>query len=229
MQQSESAPVGASRLDRIRNYQSHEFWTILAMRPLAIALLLLVADVRAVTPNRLTLASFVCFVLSAALIAFGGSTAFVAAAILINVANFFDKMCDAVGWIVVGTAVGWAAWRTTADPIYLLLGPSSASFLIARGYSKWVEHAQNVARAPARQEPDAVPAAPPRRSGAEWLRLLGEAFSHVYWFDEVDLSFWIALFLILDRPAALAWVLAVSQAVGMVIAMGRRAWRMHKL
>jgi phosphatidylglycerophosphate synthase len=250
MQQSETAPAGASRLDRIRNYQSHEFWTILAMRPLAIALLLLVADLRWVTPNRLTLASFVCFVLSAALIAFGGPSAFVAAAILINVANvfdnadgtlaryrrcgtsfgsFFDKMCDAIGWILVGTAVGWSAWRATGQPIYLLLGPSSASFLIARGYSKWVEHAQNVARMPARSAPDAAAAAPPRRTGADWVRLLVEAFSRVYWFDEVDLSFWIALFLILDRVAALAWVLAVSQAVGMVIAMVRRAWRMHKL
>jgi hypothetical protein len=250
MQESDTAATRASRLERIRNYQSQEFWAILAMRPLAIGVCLLVAEVRAVTPNRLTFAAFALFVLSAGLMAFGGRPEMIAAAILINVANvldnadgtlaryrrsgtafgsFFDKMCDAIGWILVGAAVGWSAWQTTHDPLYLLLGPSFSAFLLARGYSKWVAHAQNVAHMPARPAPDAIPAARPRRTGAEWARLVGKAFRRIYWFDEVDLSFWIGLFLVLDRMPVLVWLLAVTQGVGMLVAMVRRARSMHQL
>lgn len=239
-----------SRLDRIRNYQSQEFWAILAMRPLAICLCWLVAESRAITPNRLTAASFVLLVASAGLIAFGSYPEFVAAAILINVAqvfdnadgtlaryrgcgtafgSFFDKMCDVFGSILTGAAIGWAAWRTTHDPIYLLLGLGFSAFLIARGYSKWIAHAQEIARTTSHRAPDALPVAAPRRSGGEWVRLLVKAISRIYWFDEVDLPFWIGLFLILDRVAALAWVLAVSQAVGLVLVTAHRARLMHKL
>jgi phosphatidylglycerophosphate synthase len=240
----------ASRLERIRNYQSQEFWAILAMRPLAIGLCLLVADRRAVTPNRLTAVSFALLVLCAGLIAFGGYPEFVAAAILINVAqvfdnadgtlaryrgcgssfgSFFDKMCDVFGSILTGAAVGWAAWRATHQAIYPLLGMAFAAFLIARGYSKWVAHAQTVARTASRPVPDAIPAAPPRRTGADWMRLVVKAVSRIYWFDEVDLPFWIGLFLILDRVATLAWVLAISQAVGLILVTAHRARLMHRL
>jgi phosphatidylglycerophosphate synthase len=240
----------ASRLERIRNYQSQEFWAILAMRPLAICLCLLVAERRLVTPNRLTAASFALLVVSAGLIAFGGYSEFVAAAIIINVAqvfdnadgtlaryrrcgssfgSFFDKMCDVFGSILVGAAIGWAAWRATHDALYPLLGMVFAACLIARGYSKWVAHAQTVARTADRPAPDAIAAVPPCRKGGDWLRLVWKAVSRIYWFDEVDLPFWIGLFLILDRVAALAWVLAVSQAVGLLLVTARRAWLMHKL
>ncbi len=250
MPDSETAATLPSRLERIRNYQSEEFWAILAMRPLAIGVCLLVADVRAVTPNRLTFTAFALFMLSAGLMAFGGRPEMIAAAILINVANvldnadgtlaryrrcgtafgsFFDKMCDAIGWIAVGLAVGWSAWQSTHDPLYLLLGPSFSAFLIARGYSKWVAHAQNVARMPARPAPDAIPAAPPRRTCLGWLRLVAKALRRIYWFDEVDLSFWIGLGLLLDRVPALVWLLAVTQGVGMLVAMVRRARSMHQL
>jgi len=246
----DTAPQPASRLEQIRNYQSQEFWAILAMRPLAIGLCLLVADVRAVTPNRLTVASFMLLVLCAGLIAFGGRPELIAAAILVNVAqvldnsdgtlaryrrcgtafgSFLDKMCDAIGSILLGGAIGWNAWRATHEPVYLLLGLSFASFLVARGYSKWVARAQEVAWMKVTTEPDAVSVAPPRRSVADWVRLVAKALSRVYWFDEVDIPFWIGLFLILDRVTALAWVLAVSQAVGLVVVTLWRARLMHKL
>ncbi len=120
--------IDRARLDRIRNYQSQEFWAILFARPAAILLLLVVADWRWITPNRLTIASFVLTLATAWLIAFGDQPEHVAAAVSINLAqvldnadgtlaryrragtsfgSYLDKMCDAAGQILLGGAIAW--------------------------------------------------------------------------------------------------------------------------
>lgn len=223
-----------TRLQRLRNYQSQEFWAILFTRPLAILLLWVCADWRWVTPNRLTLAAFALTLCSAWLIHSGGSPEWIAAAIVLNVAQvldnadgtlaryhgnstqlggYVDKICDALGQIVVFSALSLVAWRRTSLPHYLVLGPLAAWFLLVRGYAKWiVTEPQTAAGSPP----------PPRRTGTDWARLIGKAVSRIWLFDEVDLPFWIALGLILERIPWLVWVLFISQTVGALVQLVRR-------
>ena len=246
--------IDKARLDRIRNYQSTEFWAILFHRPMAILLLWVVADWRIVTPNRLTLASIALTLASAGLIAFGGRPEHIAAAIVINLGQaldnadgtlaryrqsgtnfggFLDKVGDCVGIIAVFTAISWAAYLHNHDARTLLLGPVAAGALILRGYAKWVYVAQSLQKA-ARDgrgagSIDAQPVPPPRRTAAAWARLIGKAIIGLPQFEEVDLSFWIALCLLLNRLGFLALLLCATQVAGCLVMTVKRGVQSHRL
>jgi phosphatidylglycerophosphate synthase len=247
--------IDRARLDRLRNYQSQEFWAILFLRPMAILLLWIVADWRFVTPNRLTIIGIGLTFATAWLIAFGGRPEHLAAAVCINAAqvfdnadgtlaryrrsgtyfgSFLDKTGDCVGYILVFAAISWIAAEQTGDSRYALLGPAAAAFLLLRGYGKWVsvaQHQQASARKPTVEAPpiDAAAEAPPRRSLGAWAMLVGKAVVRAPAFEEVDLAFWIALGLIIERLDLLAIALCASQAIGCLIMLGVRGVKARQL
>lgn len=162
------AGMDRERLQRIRNWQSREWYAALVIRPLTIAVMLLVADWPWLTPNRVTTLSNLAKLAGAAMILSGDRTWLIAAALLLQLGllldhldgtiaryrgtgtsfgSVYDKLSDAVTWLAVVAAIGWVAYERSGDGLLLLLSLASAYGLLLMGYSKWVLHAESEKRA----------------------------------------------------------------------------------
>ncbi len=225
------------RLRRIRNWQSHEWYAALVIRPLAILVMLVIADWRWVTPNRLTTVSILCKLLSAAAILAGWAWS---AALLLQLGvlfdhldgtmaryrgagsafgNFYDKVGDAITWFVILLAAGWTLAARDGSALPVVLAATGAYAVLTLGYMKWVAEASRP-RPPSPRP--AASTAPPERTGAEWLRWFLGKLAQLPRFEEVDLFFWLGLALVVDRVLWFLWVCAVTQVIGVVVMAVRR-------
>jgi phosphatidylglycerophosphate synthase len=247
------------RLRRIRNWQSSEFYARLVMRPLAILVMLVVADWRWLTPNLVTTLGNGAKLLGAALIAIDHREHAVAAAVAIQVGllldhldgtiaryrncgtmfgAFYDKVSDAVTWLAITGAIGWAAYVDTGDARLPIAAVASAYSLLALGYMKWIVVAEQKktdwldamrmrdrTRRARLAEAEAAPVshAPPSRTARQWAVWLGSSVLRAFKFEEVDLFFWIGLGLVLGELTLLCLLLVVSQVVQLVIMTVKRA------
>lgn len=159
------------RLRRIRNYQSQDWYPALVIRPLTILVMLVIADWKFLTPNRLTTLANLFKVVGAALIvpewaAWAGVApwpATVAAVVLLQLGilfdhldgtmaryrrnfttfgSYYDKASDIITWFAIAFAIGWRGYRDTGDAVMIVLAAGSASFLAMRGYLKWLSAAE---------------------------------------------------------------------------------------
>lgn len=155
--------VNRERLDRIRNYQSKDWYPAVFMRPLTIAVMMVVADWRWLTPNRLTSLANVSKLAAAALILPDEWAYTVAGVVLLQVGllfdhmdgtmaryrgtftrfgSFYDKCSDAITWFPVVMAVGWVAYQREGEPLMLVLAATHAYALLTLGYMKWQAQAE---------------------------------------------------------------------------------------
>ncbi len=233
------------RLKRIRNWQSSEFYARLVMRPLSILVMLVVADWRWLTPNLVTTLANITKLAGAVLIVIDHHEHVIAAAMLLQLGllldhldgtiaryrrcgttfgAFYDKVSDAVTWLAICAAIGWAAYRDHGDVLMPIAALVSAYALLVLGYMKWIVAA---AQAVARRAPGAPVAQlvhePPTRTPKQWAAWFASSLARAFLFEEVDLFFWIGLGLVLSRLDLLVWLLAVSQLVQLVIMLSKRA------
>ena len=235
------------RLQRIRNFQSTEWYAALIVRPLTILVMLVIADWRWVTPNRLTTAANLCKLGAAALIL--EPRWWIAAALLLQLGvlfdhldgtiaryrrtftrlgSFYDKVSDMVTWTAIMLAAGWVVYEHGGHAYYLALATASVAALNIVGYMKWLVQAEtervrwleaktDPAAAVARRTGPIVIAPPPVRTPRQWVMWFLTMVSRVWRFEEVDLWFWLGLALIVDRLRDVLWLIAVSQIVNMLI------------
>lgn len=242
----------AERLRRVRNWQSSEFYAALVVRPIAIVVMLVIADWRWVTPNRLTLVATLCKVAAVWGIL---DHHWIAAAVLLQLGllfdhldgtiaryrgtgssfgSFFDKVSDLYTWLAITTAVGWVAYEETGRVELLMLSSLSALGQYATGYMKWLTVTEELRLKWRRAKTDPVaaveretrpppPSYPPERTGADWARFILSRLSRVVLFEEVDLFLWVGLALVFDRLEWVIWALAVSQGLQVLITTVWRA------
>jgi len=257
--------MNRERLRRIRNWQSSEFYARLVMRPLTILVMLVVADWRWLTPNLVTTLGNVAKLAGATLLVVDHREHAVAAAIAIQIGllldhldgtiaryrgtgtmlgAFYDKVSDAVTWLAITGALGWAAYQDTGDARLPIAAVASAYALLVLGYMKWIVVAEQkkadwldamrtrdrasrsrlaeVAVAP-------VSHAPPARTARQWAAWFAASIARGLRFEEVDLFFWIGLGLVTRQLALLCWLLVVSQAIQLLIMIGKRALQARAL
>ena len=189
-----------ARLDRLRNFQSSEWYAALVIRPLTIAVLYPFADARWLTPNRCTTVGNLAKLAAAVLIL--TPRWWWLAAILLQVGvlfdhldgtlaryrraftklgSFYDKVSDMITWSAIVGAAGWQAMQQEAEPYYLALALASVVGMNVCGYMKWlaVAEAEHMRWFETRIDPSAAIAArtqpiavapPPARTQSEWLR-----------------------------------------------------------
>jgi phosphatidylglycerophosphate synthase len=230
------------RLRRIRNWQSSEFYSRLVMRPLSILVMLVVADWKWLTPNLVTTAANLAKLAGAALIVIDHHEHTIVAAVLLQVGllldhldgtiaryrnagttfgAFYDKVSDAVTWLAITGAIGWAAYRDHGDVLLPIAALGSAYALLVLGYMKWIVAA---ATAVSRRAPVIKPShEPPTRTPKQWAAWFGSSLARALLFEEVDLFFWIGLGLVINRLDLLVWLLAITQLVQLVIMLSKRA------
>lgn len=243
----------ADRLRRVRNWQSSEFYAALVVRPIAIVVMLVIADWRFVTPNGLTALATLAKIGAAYTIV---TDHFIWAAVLLQLGllldhldgtlaryrgtssafgSFFDKVSDLYTWLAITTAIGWVVYQRTGRADLLLMSALSSLGMYATGYMKWltaIEEARlkwlrarvDPAAAVARETHKAAPSAPPERTAAEWLRFILSRLGRIVLFDEVDLFFWVGLALVVDRLEWLIWALVISQGLQAFVTT---IWRAH--
>lgn len=153
------------RLKRIRNYQSTDFYPALVIRPISIAIMWVIADWKAVTPNRLThlgnLAKLGCAASLFAAVDSGGYRWLAIGLLHLGIiadnldgtlaryrrawsgfGSFYDKASDLITWFPIAVALGWLAYRQLGEPLMLILATTHAYALAGLGYMKWVAHAE---------------------------------------------------------------------------------------
>ena len=136
-----------------------EWWSSFVTAPLAIAANFVVVDCKWLSPNLLTLFSFITAVAATALIIVGGQVEFYVAAVLIHAShildcmdgqmaryrcvtsrsgNFFDKITDQVQVTLWFGAIGYAAYVQTENILPVFLAFAGVAFYALRGYAKYV-------------------------------------------------------------------------------------------
>jgi len=238
--------VDRDRLQRIRNFQSKDWYAALFVRPLSILIMLVIADWKVVTPNRLTtlanltkLGAAWClldrslWVWSIVLMQAGclldhlDGTVARYRRMFTKLGSYYDKASDMVTWALTMAAAGWYVYVDTGEAYYLLLALAAAVGMDVCGYTKWLSVAEtervrwlearpDPAGTVARRTAPIVIAPPPVRTRRDWVVWFFARLARVPVFDEIDLWFWISL------------AIGVSQAANMIVMMVIRAREMAK-
>jgi phosphatidylglycerophosphate synthase len=138
--------------------KNDEWWSSFVTSPLAVAANFIVVDCKWLTPNRLTLISFITAVAAAALIIVGGQVEFYVAAALIHASHildcmdgqmaryrgvtsrsggFFDKITDQVQVFLWFGAISYAAYVATENILPVFLAFAGVASYALRGYIKY--------------------------------------------------------------------------------------------
>jgi phosphatidylglycerophosphate synthase len=246
------------RLQRIRNFQSEDFYPALFMRPLTILVMLVMADWKFLTPNRLTtIANLVK--LGAAWAIY--EEAWVSSVILLNLGilfdhldgtvaryrrtftklgSFYDKVSDMVTWWPITLAVGWVAYRESGDALYLVLVTSAATAMNVRAYMKWLVQAEserlrwfearaNPTEAIAKRTGPIVVKPPPVRTARDWAKWFASRASHIIWFEEMDLWMWLSIGLLIERLDLVIWLFFITQVGGCLVRILTRVLEVARL
>jgi len=139
--------------------KNDEWWSSFVTAPLAIAFNYFVVDIKWLTPNLITLFSFITSLVSVVFIVIGGFINFIIAAILIHFSHildcmdgqmaryrgvssksgsYFDKLTDQIQVPLWFGAIGYAAFVQSQNVIPIFLAFIGVAFYALRGYSKYV-------------------------------------------------------------------------------------------
>ncbi len=219
------------RLKRLRNYQSDDFWAMVFARPMTILLLYPIIEWKQLTPNRVTTASLITKAVAIWCIAFVHNyTGAVWGAILINIGlvfdnmdgtiaryrgngsafgNIYDKVTDAVSFVLLFWAMGWRAWLISHSIWDLVLPMAGVTGAFIANYSKWITEVTirdlelkyhtkkgDVAEWAAQKTAKKPPTEPPHRTPAEWGKWLLSALLSIVKCNEVDIYFFSAVALL---------------------------------
>ncbi len=236
--------MNRERLQRIRNFQSEDWWPALVIRPLTIGIMLVVADWRFLTPNRLTTLANICkllgawyllepqhWTLSVVLLQIGlifdhlDGTMARYRRTFTKVGSYYDKVSDMITWSLIMIVAGWQVYRMSGDAKYIVLASASAVALNLRGYMKWLYQAEterlrwlearkDPAAAVAKQTAPIVIKPPPDRTARDWAIWFARKVGAVFVFEEADLWFWLGLAMLINRLDLAIWLLAITQCAG---------------
>lgn len=216
-----------------------EWWSSFVTAPLAVLLNYVVVDIVWLTPNLLTLVSFITALVAAGFVVAGGLANFIVAAGLIHLSHIFDCMDGqmaryrqtttasgsyfdrATDQIQVGAwfgACGYAAFDQTGDVLPVFLALIGIAFYSLRGYTKYVAIHVEMSRDNTYLDqlksttPSTVPTRR-ERTPARAIRWILAEQPKILRFDEGVLIFMLSLALIIDQLTAMLSVFAGSQAV----------------
>ena len=217
-----------------------EWWSSFVTAPLAILFNYVVVDIRWLTPNLITVASFVSAIAAAGFVIVGGATNFVVAALLIHLSHVFDCMdgqmaryrqtmtaagsyydraTDQIQVAMWFGAVAYASYDQSGRVLPVFLAFAGVSFYSLRGYTKYVEIHVEMSRDKNHLERIANARSAARAGDPEGR--VSDLSTAVRWFiseqrkilrfDEGVFVFMLSLALVLDQLTPMLWIFALSQ------------------
>ncbi len=224
-----------------------EFTSVLVSRPVGFVLLHALERFSFITPNRITVLSFLCFLGASFLVLHEEQATPAIAGLLFarlvfddfdgmlararrassHFGSYLDKVTDVIGFFAFFMALGWRESHARGDFFPLVLAAAGITALVTTGYVKWVVRAMEPPDQPAAPSP-AAPLSPSRPRWRVFLILLLRLAA----VNECDI-FLIAIALVLFQAyGLLLWVLALSQlalCTGMILKRGHRAWNLDRM
>jgi len=217
-----------------------EWWSSFITSPLAIGLNYLVIDIKWLTPNLITLISFITAIISVLFIIAGGTTCFLIAALLINLSHvfdcmdgqmsryrrtssptgsYFDKLTDQIQVILWFGAIAYAAFIQSQSVVPVFLAFTGVAFYSLRGYIKYVAIHTNMSAdnryldklSEIEHRAGIKETAGPGFSIRANLRWFMAEQKKLFRFDEGVFIFMLSLALVLDMLTPMLWLFAVSQ------------------
>ncbi len=238
--------------------KNDEWWSSFVTSPLAIFINYIVVDFKWLTPNLLTLFSFIVAVIAAGYIFIGGSTNFIIAAVLIHISHildcmdgqmaryrgissrsgaYFDKLTDQIQVIIWFGAVSYAAYLQSQNILPVYLAFIGVSFYSLRGYTKYVtiytEMYDDKEYLEKKLKEISITENKKKKAG------LGYGFlANVQWFlgeqrkilsfDEGVFIFMLSAGLIFNILLPMLWIFAVSQTFYGLYRACQRGYQLHQ-
>lgn len=232
-----------ARLRLLRNKRYEDWWHIVFGGPLGVLVAAVIADVRWITPNLITLVAFVLRLVGTGLLLVREPWADLAALVLLQVTlvlditdgslaryrkqatafgAFLDKTTDAASITALGFVLGYRAWLDGGGVLHLLAGAFIATSFLLRRYMYWLVVYLE-------KERDASATEAPR--GARFFGDLSfrERLHHylsrswrIILVSEGDIYFWVAVALVLGRVPEAVLALAAATAFWLVALGGKR-------
>lgn len=217
-----------------------EWWSSFVTSPLAVAVNYVVVDVKWLTPNLITLFSFITALISVLFIIAGGTTNFIIAAVLIHLSHvldcmdgqmaryrqttspsgaYFDKLTDQIQITLWFGSIGYAAYAQSQDILPVFLAFIGVAFYSLRGYVKYInlytEMSKDSSYLEKLSKEEAINQKP------EIAGLGFGILANVRWFigeqqkiiafNEGVFIFMLSLALVVDMLTPMLWVFALSQ------------------
>jgi len=217
-----------------------EWWSSFVTSPLAIAINYFVVDFKWLTPNKITLISFLTAIVSVLYIIAGGIQNFIIAAVLINLSHvfdcmdgqmaryrkttslsgsYYDKLTDQIQVTLWFGAIAYADYNQSHNVLPVFLAFIGVAFYSLRGYTKYVVIYTEMSR-----DSQYLETISKQKSAAEKEDNAGLGFGffeNLKWFiaeqrkilsfDEGVFIFMLSLALVLDVFTPMLWVFAISQ------------------
>ena len=217
-----------------------EWWSSFVTSPLAIAANYVAVDIKWLTPNLITLFSFITAIVSTLFIITGGTVNFIIAAVLIHLSHvldcmdgqmarykkttslsgsFFDKLTDQIQVTIWFGSVGYAAYSQSQNVLPVFLAFTGVTFYSLRGYTKYVAIYTEMSRDNEYLEKKSKEASSVKQENTAGLgfgvlanlRWFVREQRKIFSFDEGVFIFMLSLALILDKLTPMLWVFAISQ------------------
>ena len=217
-----------------------EWWSSFVTSPLAIAVNYVVVDIKWLTPNLITLFSFITAIISVLFIITGGTVNFIIAAVLIHLSHvldcmdgqmaryrktsspsgsYFDKLTDQIQVIIWFGSIGYAAYSQSQSVLPVFLAFTGVAFYSLRGYVKYVAIHTEMSRDSGYLEKLSKKVSDVKKEETAGLgfgvlanlRWFVREQRKIFSFDEGVFIFMLSFALILDELTPMLWVFAISQ------------------
>ncbi|MBI1495458.1 CDP-alcohol phosphatidyltransferase family protein [Halocynthiibacter styelae] len=217
--------------------KNDEWWSSFVTAPLGIVLNYIAVEYKCITPNRITLASFLVAITAAICVVAGGSWNFVIGAILIHfshvldcmdgqiaryrkvsssVGSYFDRLTDQIQVIIWFGAAGYSASVQSGNAMPIYLSFIGVTFYSLRGYAKYVAIEIETANDPSFPTKMAQVTNQPATAGLgfsakENLIWFAREQPKILAFNEGVFIFMLSAGLVLDALTPMLWIFALSQ------------------
>jgi phosphatidylglycerophosphate synthase len=240
----------AARLRLLRNKRYEDWWHIVFGGPLGVLVAALVADVRWITPNLITLVGFVLRLVGASLLAVREpwadltSLGLLQLSLVLDITDgslaryrkrpsalgaFLDKITDGASLATLGFLLGYRAWLDGHGVLHLLAGAFIGASYLLRCYMYWVvAYLERDREAPATVGPRNQRPFGDLSFGERLRYYLAQSWRIVL-FGEGDVYFWVALAILFGRVGDVVLLLAATMSFWLLVLGGRRVLAVMRL
>ncbi len=237
--------------------KNDEWWSSFVTSPLAIAVNYFVVDIKWLTPNLITLFSFITAIISVPFIITGGTVNFIIAAVLIHLSHvldcmdgqmaryrktsspsgsYFDKLTDQIQVIIWFGAIGYAAYVQSQSVLPVFLAFIGVTFYSLRGYTKYIAIHAAMSRDSGHLEKLSKKVSDVKQEETAGLgfgvlanlRWFAREQRKIFAFDEGVFIFMLSFALIFDELTPMLWVFAISQFYYGLFRGWQRGWNIDR-
>jgi len=234
---------------KLKNRQAKDWWTATFGDPFSWWILALIADLKWITPNRITILSFLAKIYPAYLFINGDRTLVLWGVLILQigqildsmdgnlaryrgistlVGSFLDKILDGFGFLIVMTGVSWYAYSNGSPSYSLILGPLSGGFYLVICYIYWVIAWMEVKNFGQGQQIRPGSNEKSIQHIPVWKYMLNKQ-AKILSFKQADFYFWIGLFMVINKPLILLWLLSIVLGRRVVSRIIRRSQYLRTL